>query len=270
MKEANTKTTKQLKHWKTDRPSKGKQDMEAEKKSPQATVLIAVRTSSVLVNKPLPYDLFLKVGRDKVHFRKRGDSLTKDRLDQIKKQGGDEVFFIPEDQKHLHLQSLRDLLSQPEIKTEEKSRMLKEAAFVHVHDLFSAKDIKPVVNEAKTLVEDMVSLVSTDMAAVSSLLNLSRHDYYTYNHSVDVAVYSIVLAKRVFGSDEKDLLITAGLAGLLHDIGKRGIDKSLINKKSDLSSEEWQMIRKHPEFGHEYVKDIPMIPEESKLAVLQR
>jgi putative nucleotidyltransferase with HDIG domain len=231
--------------------------------------LVSIRTNSVILDRPLPYDLFLQLGGQLVHFRRLGDTLTSDRVKQLIHQGGENLLFIPHDQKRLHLQSLRDSMIDPDLKTEDKSRMLKEAAFIHVHDLFTQKEIKPVIDEARNLVEDMVSLVSTDMAAVSSLLNLSRHDYYTYNHSVDVAVYAIVLAKRVFGTDDKDLLIKAGLGGLLHDIGKRDIEIGLINKASDLTSDEWNLMRKHPEFGHEYVKDLSFVPPESKLVVLQ-
>lgn len=242
--------------------------MLASKKNDKA-ILIGIRTNSVLQDRPLPYDLFLQVGGQVVHFRKPGDVVTGDRVKQLCAQSSEGLLFIPAEQKSLHLQSLRDQLKDPDLKTEDRSRMLKESAFVHVHDLFTSKDIRPVVTEARSLVDDMVSFVSTDVAAVASLLNLSRHDYYTYNHSVDVAVYSIVLAKRVYGTDDKNLLITAGLGGLLHDIGKRDIDLGLINKASSLTSSEWETMRKHPEFGHAYVKQVDTIPNDSKMVVLQ-
>lgn len=243
-------------------------NMQSAKKIEKAT-LVSIRTNSVILDRPLPYDLFLQVSGQVVHFRRIGDVLTTDRAKELVAKGADGILLIPADHKKIHLQSLRDNIRDPSLNTEQKSRMLKEAAFIHVHDLFSSKDIQPVVNEARTLVEDMVSLVSADIAAVSSLLNLSRHDYYTYNHSVDVAVYAIVLAKRVYGTDDKDTLIKAGLGGLLHDIGKREIDTGLINKASGLTSQEWEMMRKHPEYGHEAVKAIPSLPGEAKLIVLQ-
>ena len=115
----------------------------------------------------------------------------------------------------------------------------------------------------------MVSFVSSDVTAVSNLMKLSAHDYYTYNHCVDVAVYSIVLAKKIHGSDNKQLLIQAGLGGLLHDIGKRRIDFNIINKNGKLNAEEWALVQRHPEFGVEYLTGQPSIPDESIKVVEQ-
>jgi putative nucleotidyltransferase with HDIG domain len=94
----------------------------------------------------------------------------------------------------------------------------------------------------------MVDFVSEDVSAVANLMQLSKHDYYTYNHCVDVAVYTISLAKQLYGAD-REKLIQAGLGGLLHDVGKRKIDTALINKQTKLSQEEWLEIKKHPEYG---------------------
>ena len=101
-----------------------------------------------------------------------------------------------------------------------------------------------------------------------SLMRLSRHDYYTYNHCVDVAVYSIVLARRIFG-EEKDFLIAAGLGGLLHDIGKREIDLSVINKKGALTPDEWAEIKRHPTTGRACLQNVSCVPDLSRLVVYQ-
>ena len=54
-----------------------------------------------------------------------------------------------------------------------------------------------------------------------NLIGLSSHDFYTYNHSIDVSIYSLGLGQFVGfrGHDLKEL----GLGGLFHDIGKRYI-----------------------------------------------
>lgn len=243
--------------------------MNAAKKKSNAAELVSIRTMSAVLDRPLPYDLFLKLGEETVHFKRQGDTLTSERATQLLKQGGDGLLFIRDDQRTLHREALKRNIRDPDIKLDEKSRILKEAAFLHVHDLFTAEDIRPVISESRQLVEDMVSMVSSDVAAVATLLGLSRHDYYTYNHSVDVAVYSIVLAKRVHGTDDKELLIKAGLGGLLHDIGKKKIDEAIINKATALTSEEWETVRRHPEFGLQCLDAIGSVPNEAKLIVIQ-
>ena len=226
-----------------------------------------IRLNSVVPDVPLRYDLYLVVDQKPVLFRKRGDSLTLERLKLLTQHGG-KHFLVPSDQRSLYLDSLKSLIQNPDSKTDLKSKFIKESAYLHVHDLFTKREISPVVTEAKSLVEEMVSFVSSDVDAVASLMRLSVHDYYTYNHCVDVAVYSIVLAKRVFGEDKRMLLL-AGLGGLLHDIGKREIDWGLINKTTALTREEWLEIKKHPTYGRDCLENIPSVPDETKLVVYE-
>jgi putative nucleotidyltransferase with HDIG domain len=211
--------------------------------------------------------VYLLFGGKPLLFRRRGDLLTGDRLTRLAHHGLHQL-FIPSEQRHLYLESLKDIFRDPDAGTDVKSKFIKETAFVHIHDLFTKQDIQPVVDEAKATINDLVAFVSTDIHAVSSLMRLSAHDYYTYNHSVDVAVYSIVLAKKIFGED-RNILMAAGIAGLLHDIGKRRIDLALINKSTPLTPEEWAEIRRHPSYGLEILKDLSTIPEDSKAVVHQ-
>lgn len=226
-----------------------------------------VRTNSVPSALPLSYDLYLLVNSKPVLFRKRGDLLTQERVKLLMSHGGN-VFLVPQDQRTLYLQSLKDIIKDPSTTTELKAKMIKETAFIHVHDLFTKEHIGPIVEDARNLVEEMVSFVSTDVNAVTSLLRLSVHDYYTYNHCVDVAVYSILLAKKLYG-DSQEILMHAGLGGLLHDIGKRKVRWEVINKTSPLSPEEWEEIKAHPTHGRDCLADLETIPVNTKLVVYE-
>ncbi|MBI1861408.1 MAG: HD-GYP domain-containing protein [Deltaproteobacteria bacterium] len=227
-----------------------------------------IRVNSVITNAPLDFDLFLTVGGKPVLFRKTGDVLTRERVKILFQHGG-EKFLVPLDQRTLYLGSLKKAAHNPENSTEEKGKFLKETAFVHVNDLFTKKDISPVVTEAEGLVEEMVNFLTSDINATSSLMRLSVHDYYTYNHCVDVSVYSIVLARRIYGDSSKEVLMAAGLGGLLHDIGKRKVDWGIINKKSPLTTDEWKEVKRHPEYGREFLEEIPAIPDRTKLMVYE-
>ncbi len=227
-----------------------------------------IRLGSVRVSKPLPYDVYLSISGAPVLFRRTGDAISIDRYKHLQAHGNP-TLWVPEDQRAVYMDSLRNAVRDPTIKGDEKGLLIKETALIHVQDLFTKKDIQPVVTEARSLVNDMVHFVSTDVSAVSSLMRLSAHDYYTYNHSVDVAVYGIVLAKKIYGSDNHELLIAAGLGGLLHDIGKRRVDVEIINKKGKLTPEEWKEVKKHPDYGVECLKEVPSIPSESRKIVHQ-
>jgi len=56
-------------------------------------------------------------------------------------------------------------------------------------------------------------------------------------------------------------------AAVLHDIGKLSITDSILNKPEKPTDEEWEMIRKHSEVGHNLLKDIPLLKEASKLVL---
>jgi HD-GYP domain-containing protein (c-di-GMP phosphodiesterase class II)/ABC-type amino acid transport substrate-binding protein len=82
---------------------------------------------------------------------------------------------------------------------------------------------------------------------------LEIHDIYTKGHSENVANYSRDLAKYIGLSDKKVNEIY--WAGLVHDTGKVLIDKSIINKKGKLTNEEYEIIKKHPEFGYKALNE---------------
>ncbi|MFD0716443.1 HD-GYP domain-containing protein [Paenibacillus sp. GCM10027626] len=83
---------------------------------------------------------------------------------------------------------------------------------------------------------------------VSMLLLLNTKDDYTYQHSVQVGMLSYYLAYWL-GYDEQEA-VQIGQAGFLHDIGKCNITDDILNKPSQLSYEEFELIKKHPVHGH--------------------
>ncbi len=226
-----------------------------------------IRITSVTPEVPLLFDLYLYVAGKPVLFRRKGDVLTTDRMTLLFSHGG-EKFLVANDERSIYRNSLINIVHDPDSSSEMKGKFLKESAFLHVNDLFTKKEVGHVINEASNLVEEMVTFLTADMEAVSSLMNLSRHDYYTYNHCVDVAVYSIVLARRIFGED-RNMLIAAGLGGLLHDIGKREIDSNVINKKGALTPSEWEEIKRHPTTGRDCLEHVGCVPDLSRLVVYQ-
>lgn len=86
-------------------------------------------------------------------------------------------------------------------------------------------------------------------------------DSYTNGHSNRVAKYSREIAKEA-GMSEKEC-DEVYLAGLLHDVGKIGIDDRIINKKGKLTDEEFAVIKLHPGLGGQILSKIVMSPSLS-------
>lgn len=101
---------------------------------------------------------------------------------------------------------------------------------------------------AMPLVEDIASSVSRNESALISLVRLKTKDDYTYMHSVAVCALMVALAKQLKLSDAE--VKQAGLAGLLHDVGKAMIPDEVLNKPGALTDSEFDLIKTHPVEGH--------------------
>ena len=108
------------------------------------------------------------------------------------------------------------------------------------------------VQGAVVLVEDIQSSIERNPSALLSLARLKNANEYTYLHSVAVCMLMIALAKQLKLSESQAR--QAGVAGLLHDIGKMAIPNQVLDKPDKLTDEEFTIIKQHPQRGLEMLK----------------
>lgn len=101
---------------------------------------------------------------------------------------------------------------------------------------------------AAPLVEEISNSVLRNPGALISLARLKTADDYTFMHSVAVCALMIALARQL-GLDEKQTR-EAGMAGLLHDLGKAMIPMEILNKPGKLTDEEFNIVKAHPAEGY--------------------
>ena len=94
------------------------------------------------------------------------------------------------------------------------------------------------------LVDDISRSVWRNPDALVSLARLKTQDNYTYMHSVAVCALMVALG-RTLGLDEAACR-QAGLAGLMHDLGKAVMPLAVLNKPGRLTDDEFQIMRSHP------------------------
>ncbi len=97
------------------------------------------------------------------------------------------------------------------------------------------------------LVEEISDSVIRNPGALISIARLKRRDEYTYMHSIAVCALMVSLARQA-GLSEVDQR-QAGLAGMLHDLGKALIPLAILNKPGALTPAEFATIKTHPERG---------------------
>ncbi|MSQ72834.1 MAG: HD-GYP domain-containing protein [Betaproteobacteria bacterium] len=102
--------------------------------------------------------------------------------------------------------------------------------------------------KAEALVSEISASVLRNPGALISVARLKTVDDYTFMHSVAVCALMIALARRL-GLSEGETR-EAGLAGMLHDVGKMAIPLAVLNKPARLTEEEFTLVQTHPAEGH--------------------
>ena len=101
------------------------------------------------------------------------------------------------------------------------------------------------------LVDEISDSVARNTSALISLARLKTADDYTYMHSVAVCAMMIALARKL-GQDEEQVR-SAGVAGLLHDVGKMLVPSAVLNKPGKLTDAEFAVVKGHPSKGHAFL-----------------
>lgn len=135
-----------------------------------------------------------------------------------------------------------------------------------IHGLASGKklDVEKVSMATDTIYE---LFNYSDSGSVIKYLNrIKTIDEYTYLHGINVAFYSMLIAKWLNLTESE--VKKAVQAGFLHDIGKAKVPLSILNKASPLTGEEFDTIKKHPIYGYYILDESNFVDIDIKRAVL--
>jgi len=103
------------------------------------------------------------------------------------------------------------------------------------------------------LVDERSASLQPNSGALVGLVRLKTHDDYIYMHSVAVCPLMVALALKM-GQDEAQVR-EAGLAGMLHDMGKARIAHEVLNKPGRLTDEEYVLVKRHPLMGRNLLEE---------------
>ncbi|WP_182867116.1 HD-GYP domain-containing protein [Rhodopirellula sp. JC639] len=137
---------------------------------------------------------------------------------------------------------------QPEFGTIEANMMSSTSTMLAVH-LLNQQQYQQMQGMFESMIQSLASA-------------LDAKDAYTCGHSNRVAELSFQLASRLGYDDHA--LANIRMGGILHDIGKIGVDDSVLRKPTRLTDEEFEQIKRHPVLGYDILKGIeqfhPILP----------
>ena len=122
------------------------------------------------------------------------------------------------------------------------------------------------MQQARSVVDEMADGLEENLAALVWLSRIKQRDRYTAQHCINVAILSMGMAASL-GWGRRDVEM-AGLAGLLHDLGKMRVDKEVLNKNGRLTSDEYEQVKRHTTLGYDMLRKEKAIPDEVARAVL--
>lgn len=148
-----------------------------------------------------------------------------------------------------------EIFSEEESLEEEDLSDRARAKKVYSQTIHAASEVMVNVKMGQTLKlrkskRAIQSMIDQLLMAETNLIGLTTircHDEYTYNHSVNVCILSLAIGQRV--GIAKASLCDLGMTALFHDIGKADIPLEILNKPSNFTIEEWEVMKRHPVYG---------------------
>ena len=236
-----------------------------------ATDYIQIHPMVNRIETVLPYNVLAKVGNKIEVFHQAGQFYTANCHSKIF-TNSIQSLYIPVNDKKNYFQYLEEkitiLLGDPMMGMQSKAEivysLLTDAAYeaLVVHDSNSVKRYRKIA-------EIFVYFILQSPGAIKAIIPMTSTRGQDHNHFVNVGIYGIALAKEVLNGREKHNLHEIASGFFLHDIGRFYIPEEIREKNSQLSEEEWEIIRQHPEKGYSFLKEINLLTEETGTIIIQ-
>jgi len=159
----------------------------------------------------------------------------------------------------------------------EKLVLVDDEGFLQKHDALADKTKellsniklgkKIIITEINDVVDDLIDELSKSNNIMGKLRQLKETSDYNFKHSLNVSMLATMLGRWLNYSPVE--LKQISLAGIFHDIGKLKITDDIINKPGKLTIKEFEIVKKHPIYGYNILRETVGISKNVALGVLQ-
>lgn len=156
-------------------------------------------------------------------------------------------------------------MDEPQVsqKQKEYNNMTRRVKSIF-EDIALGKAIR--LTDLEALADDMLHDIVLNHDLIKYLKSIRTIDEYTYTHSINVAALSILLANWL--SYEPQEIKKLAQAAILHDIGKIRVPQEILNKPSNLTVEEFSIMKQHSQYGYDIIEENPAIDKSIAKSVL--
>ncbi len=226
-----------------------------------------IRLSTIRPDKVTTFEIFIRVSNKMITYRHAGDKLADEKIELLHQRDNGNSFYIKSEDKEAYRLWVREEINSDLLNPQDKAKILRESSLAIMEDLFENPDVNKALDESRPVITNFIEFMDQQPDSMGYLISLSGHDFYTYNHSLDVSIYALGLGS-VLSYSPKDLE-ELGLGCLFHDIGKRNVDLDILCKKGPLDEVEWEQMKRHPQFGLMILNQNPNITDAMKAACFE-
>lgn len=188
----------------------------------------------------------------------KGTELKPGYLQKIEHLGFNGIYIDDEISNDIELESV--------VSDEVRNKTVKGVKDIYL-TIENGKNIdEKKISETNLLIENIIDDILANKNMMVNMMDLKIFDDYTFFHSVNVTVLSIVVGVAM-GLNRLDLH-KLGMGALLHDLGKVFVDKKTLNKPGKLTNSEFEELKKHAYLGYQYIKEKFNLPPTSYVAAL--
>lgn len=220
------------------------------------------------INGKSTIDIYFKVKGAYRLFAAEGATLTEDHYRLCSK----ETLYIQSDdhaaaEKNLD-SHIMNILTDSTVETRHKAELVFSFSLNSLREVFQGPNAK-TIDDLQRISNSIANSILKDTGIVGHVMEMTSLDHYIIQHSVKTGTFGLALTINLYGDriDDHDLpdLCTAFF---LHDIGMTKVPKTVLDKEEPHTPGDWDVIRNHPQWGHEKLHRIGKLTEKAKDIVL--
>lgn len=161
-----------------------------------------------------------------------------------------------------------EMLQQIEELLEERNQYVRELTKKNQEIMQQNQEIVAFSEQTEAMNKELSNLLDevrrNYISTVKALANsIEANDEYTRGHCERVRNITMAIARCInFSESDRSSL---EFASLLHDIGKIGISSEVLNKEGKLTTEEYEMIKRHPKIAFDILEDVEFLKESREI-----